>query len=319
MKKLRFGLLGPGNIAATFAKAIKNCSNAELVAVASHNIEKAQAFADNYKIAKAYASYDELLKDKDIDAVYISVINTKHLEAIKKCIEYKKPIMCEKPIVMFEDDIKLLQKLQKENDILIMEAMWTNFLPITQKTKQWINDRRIGSLKSIKSSFCFENHDLEGRLYNKKMGGGALFDVGVYTLSYAMYLNDSDVKSQSSKLEYSTTGVDQKGQTILNFENGVEATCRYAISHEEDQDAQIIGTVGSIEIKDFWRAHKCTLKDKNGKVVEEFFDDTEFGFQYEISHFADLVIENKKQSDIMPLSQTQKCSHLFDDILNSKK
>jgi predicted dehydrogenase len=315
MNKIRFGLLGPGNIAATFAKAIKSCENAELVAVASHNIEKAKAFADKFNIEKTYDSYDKLLNDKNIDAIYISVINTHHLSVLEKCIENKKPILCEKPIVMSEKEIIYLQQLQKKNDLLIMEAMWTIFLPVTQKTKQWINEKRIGDIKTSKSSFSFENRDFEGRLYKKDMGGGALFDVGVYTLSYSMYLIDGNVSSQSSQLEYSKTGVDQKGQTILTFNNGVKATCRYAISQEEAQDALIVGTKGSIEVKNFWKANKCTLRDNDGNILDEFIDEEELGFHHEIEHFANLVQNNKKQSDIMPLSRSQKCSRLFDEIL----
>lgn len=316
LKKIRFGLLGPGNIAETFAKAIENCDNAQLVAVASHNTRNAKNFANKFSIDKAYDSYDKLLNDKDVDAIYISVINTQHMNVIEKCIEYKKPILCEKPIVMSEKDLIHIKQLQEDNDVLIMEAMWTNFLPVTQKTKQWINEFKIGEVQAIKSSFCFENHDLEGRLYKKNMGGGALFDVGVYPISYSMYLIDIDVSSQSSQLEYSTTGVDQKGETILNFKNGIKATCKYSISYNEAQDAQIIGTKGSIEVKNFWKAQECTLINTFGEVIEEFVDKEKHGFKYEIEHFANLVIENRKQSDIMPLTRTQKCSHLFDEILS---
>lgn len=317
MNKIRFGLLGPGNIAGVFASAIKTCDNAELVAVASHDINKAQAFAQKYNVDKAYNSYEQLLNDKNIDAIYISVINTNHMKVIEKCIKYNKPILCEKPLVLNEKDIIKIEDLQKVNNVLIMEALWTNFLPVTQKTKQWISEKKIGDVESMEVSFCFENHDYNGRLYQKKMGGGALFDVGVYTLSYTMFLIDSDLSFQSSQLEYAKTGVDKKGKTTLTFNNGVKAICKYSISYKEDDGAMITGTNGSIKIKNFWRGNKCTCFDIDGNVVEEFVDNEELGFHHEIKHFADLVIMNKKNSNIMPLSKSKKCAHLFDEILNN--
>ena len=319
MKKTRFGLLGPGSIANTFASAIKQCENAELVAVASHNKKKAEDFAAKWSVDRFYGSYEELLNDKNIDAIYVAVINTKHLEVIEMCAKHKIPVICEKPLVMHQKDLLRIKEIQKENDTLIMEAMWTNFLPVTHKTKQWINEKRIGELKTIESAFCFKSDDFSSRLYQKKLGGGALYDVGVYTVAYSLFLIDSDVLSQTSDIEYAATGVDETGYTTLVFKNNARATCKYSISFKEPEDAKIVGTNGSIIVENFWRATKCTLLDSFGEVVEEFVDERDEGFYYEISHFASLVQEGAKMSPIMPLDRTLKCSKLFDVILTNKE
>ena len=315
MNTIRFGLLGPGNIAEKFARDIQYCDNATLEAVASHKKDHAQKFATKFGINKAYGSYEELLQDKDIDAIYISVINPYHLEAIKTCASFHKPILCEKPIVLNGKDADTLLKLQQDNNVLIMEALWTNFLPTTKKIKEWIQNNEIGEITSIQAAFCFKSTDLSSRLYRKELGGGALYDVGVYTLAFAKNIAGSEIVSTKSQLERGSTNVDEYGETNILFANGVKGHVAYGINIDKPQDALIIGTKGSIVCKNFWKAESCSLFDEHQKLKEAFTSSVHNGFNHEIAHFASLIQNHKTQSDIMPLKKSLECSHLFDEIL----
>lgn len=182
---MNFGLLGPGSIARKFADACSRTEGVKLLAVASGSRERAEAFAAEFKVEKVCGSYEELLALPEIDAVYISVINSLHYETARKCLEAGKAVLCEKPFCVTVSQTEELIRLAEEKGLLLMEGMWTLFLPCVCAVRNWVKEGRIGRLKYLDSSFSFyAPADPESRLFSVPHGGGAAFDVGIYCLAF---------------------------------------------------------------------------------------------------------------------------------------
>jgi predicted dehydrogenase len=183
--KVRFGIIGLGAIAARFASVLNTVPGVELVSVASSDKRKADAFAEKFGAKKAYDNYVELVNDDDVDVVYIALTHNFHFEAIKLCLSNRKGVLCEKPLAINKKDADYLTVLSKELNVLLMEAMWTRFIPAFKKAKEWVKSGTIGDVKLVNASFCFNvPFDPENRLYNPKLAGGSLFDAGVYPIEF---------------------------------------------------------------------------------------------------------------------------------------
>lgn len=312
--KIKWGILGPGNIARRFADALSRCEDAKLYAVASaSDAGRAAAFAKEFGAEHAFGSYDRLLDDKNVQAVYIATVNTTHKELIKKCAAAGKPVLCEKPCVLTEADAAELQALSERNGSLIMEAMWTAFLPATFTVKKWIADGRIGSLKGMSLSFAFKGDRSSRRLYERKLAGGGMYDVGVYCIEYAMELTGAyPVRCES--ISAPQNGVDEYGVLLMRFPGDIIADCKYGVGFYAGGDAYIYGDNGRIFVPEFWSGGRCELYGEDGSLKDSYTDPEENRFIYEIRHFNRLVREGKTMSDIMTLEKTRACAAVFDKI-----
>ncbi len=314
---LNFGILGPGRIAETFAKAMVLCDEAKLYAVASRDIKRAEDFANKYSADIAYGDYVSLLKDENVDIVYISVVHNYHVELAKLAIEHGKAVICEKPMAVNVAEIKELVDFAKEKKVLLMEAMWTKFLPCYKKAKEWIKAGKIGELKNYSASFSFKsNKEAKPRLFDKNTAGGALFDVGCYTVVTAMDIIGGYPKRVEAVGVVGDTGVDEFGSAVMLFENGSVANISFGINVTTNHEAVIYGTNAKIVLDKFWRCTNVKLLDADNNVIETFTDSNDQGFLYEIQHICELYKENKKQSDVMTFENSIDAMRVMDKILN---
>src|SRR5208282_1523194 len=184
--KLRFGIIGPGRISERFARAASGSDRAEVIAAASRERSRAEAFARNFPGVVAEDDYLSLIRDPEVDAVYVGLTHNLHYKAARLCLENGKPVLCEKPLVTNRRDAEELVALSRSRDVLLMEAMWTRCMPAFRTARDWIREGRIGSPRVVQASFSSKApFDPEGRLFNPALAGGALFDVGVYTIMFA--------------------------------------------------------------------------------------------------------------------------------------
>lgn len=315
----KFGILGPGNIARKFAAACREMKDVEVVAVASTNRERAEAFARAHGIDRAFGSYEELL-EQDLDAVYISVVNNLHLQTVKKCLDYGKAVICEKPAVCTLEEADQLISYVRSKQVLFMEGMWTNFLPCIQKTKEWIQQEKIGRIRNIQSSFSFcTPYQENSRLYSKALGGGGLLDLGIYGIAFSIEMAGEKVKEVKSMMQMGPSQVDEFGTCLIRFENEIISNCNYGIRLSMPDDAFIYGEDGYIIVKKFWASRCCELYDANGTLLEYFVDPVENGFRYEIEHFIHLLDENKIESDINSLEKTRRYYQVVQKIIENNK
>jgi predicted dehydrogenase len=313
-KKIRWGILGAGNIAKDFVRDFPLLQNAELIAIAASDKERAKAFATAHNIPLAY-TYEELYNSTEIDAVYIATTHNFHFEQSMQCMQHGKAVLCEKPITINDTEFKKMAALSKEKNIFLMEAMWTYFLPAIQKVQQWVAEGKIGKLKVIQADFSFAvPKNLEGRMYNPNLAGGALLDLGVYPVAVATLFANGKPNSIAASGVLTETGVDATTSMLLNY-GEIIATLTTSMVARMTNKLRLFGETGHIEISDFWRAYDCKLFDKDFALVESFDDEIKsHGFIYQMQHATDRMLNNEIESDIIPHKRSNEIQEIMTEV-----
>jgi predicted dehydrogenase len=250
-KKLKWGIMGTAHIATEHViPAMLNCRYGEVYAIASRNLEKAKVISKRYKIEKPYGSYEELLADEEVDAVYIPLPNHLHVQWAIKALEANKHVLVEKPVGLSSQEAqKLLQEAQKYPHLKVMEAFMYRHHPQWIKVKELMDQKAIGDIKTIQSSFSFFENDPNSIVNSKEFGGGSLMDIGCYPISLSRLLFNSEPKSISSVIEYHPDfKVDVLASGILEFETGTSVFFS-STQLADNQQAQIFGTKGNIKFE----------------------------------------------------------------------
>lgn len=300
-KKIHWGILSTGAIADKFCHDMPFVKNGQLTAVAARKLENAQAFAQKHNIKQAYAGYEALFADPNIDIIYIATPHNFHFEQAKLALKSGKSVLCEKPITVSSLQCEELQKLAAQKNLFLMEAMWTYFLPAIRTAKQWVDEGRIGKVKHIKADFGYAvPFEPNGRMYNRDLAGGCLFDMGIYPLAIAQLFNPGPLSDACIKVQYSKSGVEDD-LVILAKANEVILSLATSFRCRLQNSAQIIGEKGYIVIPNFWRANECTLHSVD-KTIDTFEDSSPCnGLSYEAQAVGEMLLSNKKEHPTMPL------------------
>jgi predicted dehydrogenase len=313
-RKIRWGIIGAGHIAQSFVKDFPLLQNAELVAVAARDKEKAKVFAAAHNISLAY-TYDELYNSKDVDAIYIATTHNFHFEQALQCMQHDKAVLCEKPVTINDFEFKQLAALSKANNVFLMEAMWTYFLPAIIKAQQWIDEGKIGALKVIQADFAFAmEKNMEGRMYNPYLAGGALLDLGVYNVALATLFMNRKPDSITATGVLTETGVDATNSMLFKYNDTVATLCTSMVTRMTNK-LRLFGEKGYIEIPEFWRAKTATLFDKEF-VATATFDDkrTSHGFIYQMQHATDKILNKKIESDIITHQRSNDIQEIMTEV-----
>jgi len=303
--KIRFGILGPGNIAHKFAQGVSILSDAKLLAVGSRSKERATQFASKYGIERAYGSYEELVADKDIDVIYVASLHPAHMKNALLCLNAGRAVLCEKAFTMNAVQAQRIINTAREKKLFLMEAMWTRFLPVTVKVREWLSQGVIGEVQMLRASFGFRvPWDENSRLLAPTLGGGALLDAGIYPVSYASMVFGAQPAKASSIADIGKTGVDEQFSTVFQYLGGSIASLSGAVRTALGNDAVITGTLGQIVIPNFLSAHSAELTITGSEPVkyEPVFEST--GYNYEAAEVIRCLRTGKTESDIMPLDET---------------
>lgn len=314
-QKIRWGIAGPGNIANKFAKAIKNIHEAELAGVASRSYEKGKAFADTYGIENVFSNYEEMAASDKIDAVYISTIHPFHKSCAELFLNNGKHVLCEKPICVNQNQAKELFECAKRNGKFIMEAMWTRFLPAIRETKAMIDRGEIGKVIALEADFCYrETPESCAILFDNSIAGGALLDVGIYTLNLSSYLFGNSPEKITA-VSYNENGVDIHTQMTLKYPDGVISNLSCAIGVQKPETAFIYGTDGYIKLPAFYGAQEIILcKEGEEKVIKK--TSLGEGFEEEIIEVCNCISNGKTESGIMPHTESLLMLSQMDEIRN---
>ena len=263
MSLIRWGIIGPGNIANNFADGLKESFSGQLTAIASTNNERRESFGDKYNIDAAlrFSSYDDLLNSENIDAVYISTPHTLHAEWTIKAAGKGKHVLCEKPgAVNFREGQQVIEAVRQAG-VFYMEGFMYRCHPQIPALAKFIKEKKIGEVKNIKSSFGFDMGKTipESRLFRTDLAGGAILDVGLYPISFSRMIAGAALgkkfinpKSVTGTATMGVTGVDEISHATLEFENGIIAEASTAIREEMKNNAIITGTKGTIELDQPW-------------------------------------------------------------------
>jgi predicted dehydrogenase len=258
---VRWGILACGNIAHQFAAALKDCSDSVLHAVSSRDVERAKVFADEHGAAAVYGSYEAMLADSEVDAVYIATLHPFHLQWIAKCVQAGKHVLCEKPLTMNLREAKQAKKLADENRCLLREAFMYRHHPQTQRVVELVTSGVIGKVQMIEANFCYNSGDQpESRIQAKALGGGAILDIGCYTMSFARLIaGRAHGRVFAEPLELKAVGhLDPKTKTdmwttaVMRFEGDILAKTTCALKMNRENVAVILGDKGRITVEMPW-------------------------------------------------------------------
>ena len=297
-----FGIMGPGNIANRVAKGILCSEKANLYAVASRNEEHAKAFAEKYAVERAYGSYEAMLEDKNVDIVYICTPNALHYEQILLCLSYGKHVVCEKPLVENEEQVRSVFEEARRCGCFLMEAEKTMFTPLNTTLKEMISQGMIGRLQAIRAEYSYEVllevSDTHWVL-DQNMGGCS-YDIGVYPISFSHFFAGAkmrELKTQAMRHPNFLCDFGMQADTV--YENGIYAFMQssWFYTPEHKGSAVLAGETGCIEIPAFWKGTKAYLH-KEGHV-QEISVEMESDFEGEVTHAAECVEKGLLESPIL--------------------
>lgn len=312
---IRFGIAGLGRIARKMAQAMASCEEAMLYGVASRSLERAENFRKEYEAVKAYGSYEEMFSDPEIDAIYLAVPNSLHVPLAMQAMEKGKAVLCEKPFAPTPKEMLPALEYAQSHGILLVEAMWTRWLPAINKVKEWMHQGKIGTPSVISASFSFYSQvDLQEHRYHPEMGGGALLDVGCYCADLMLNLAGQKPEQVTGVLKTGETGVDELGCLAMRFPDGIVAHGDFGIRAQTSREAWVFGTEGKIRMQDFWGCREAVCYDSEGNEICRFEDEEENGFVYELREFCTLLKNKETQSHYRPLEDTLLCAQVLDSL-----
>ena len=295
-------ILGLGNIAKRVANGVLCSDKACLYAVASRDLQKAQQFAQQYGSTTFYGSYQEMLLDDNVDLVYICTPNTLHYEQIRMCLTHGKHVICEKPMVQNEAQVKELFAYAKKHHLFLMEAEKTMFTPLNRQVKTMIQDGVIGKLHTIKAQYCcdvLDDVDPNHWILNGDMSG-CTYDIGVYPISFAHFYADSKIQMfQVEAIQHQDFNCDFGMDANIFYENGIYASLTSNWHHQitDKGKALLIGDCGFIEIPAYWKGNIAYLH-KDGQVTRiEVLMDSDF--EGEITHAIECIENGLYESPIL--------------------
>lgn len=313
-----FGIIGAGNIAHKFIEAVRMTKNADVTAVASKSLERARDWAEKEGLSRYYDSYETLLADPDIDIIYIATLSNAHYDNIKACLEAGKHVICEKPMTQTAFQAQEVITLAREKQLFLMEGMWSRFLPKSLQVRRWIQEGRIGELHLMQANIGWKaDKTYNKRLFYPELGGGSLYDIGIYPMELLPYYADQKItQMQFLKKDYST-GVDDIVSLNLQLERCI-ANIQCSFTTKMPEDAYLYGSDGYIHIPKIHFGNRARLYDLEDRLVEDFHEGLDNGFYYEVCEVISCIEKGQTESSICPLNMTYDNAKLFDHVLRSR-
>ena len=314
-KKVRFGIVGTGTIAHRFAEAIKNVENAELVAVASRTRENAEKFGDEFNIPVRFDSYEGMAQSDLIDAAYIAVPHSGHIDCSVLMMNNKKHVLCEKPMAVNSREAEEMFSCAKENDVLLMEAMWARLVPGTLEMLRLVSQGVLGEIRGVEGKFCYtmDEDEMDHHVFKSENGGGSLLDVGVYGLNFASWYLGKDVKEIIAQSDM-YNGVDSHTCVLMKYENGGIADISSAILLRKPNEGYVYGTKGYAHLPRFYAPQEINLVLNNGERETISTPYAGNGFEEQITHFSECVLKGIKESPVVTREQTLYVTRQMDEI-----
>lgn len=294
---IRWGILGTGTVAIQFIEGLQSVADAQLWAIGSRTLDKAQKLANIFRAPKAYGSYEELVQDPNIDVVYIATPQTRHKADSILCLNAGKAVLCEKPFTVTSQEAREVMAVAEQQRVFCMEAMWMRFMPLIQKVRQLIQSDEIGEIQLLTAGFGYPTEfDPQNRFFNPELGGGALLDRGVYPLSLAFFLLGKPSQISGNPC-IGKTGVDDQSAMVLSYENGAMAVLHSTLRSYSSNEALIVGTRGKITIKEpFYKPENIIVTRFSDKPVVVTSKKTTFDTGWKRS-----VINQLKQNQLLKL------------------
>lgn len=317
MTTIRWGIVGAGRIAHTFAQDMTATRHGVLRAVAARSADAAQEFAARYGAPDAHDGYRTLYENPNVDAVYIATPHSLHLQHASDALRAGKAVLCEKPITTTATECEALIEASRQSNAYLMEAMWTWFLPAVRKAKEWVDAGRIGRIVQIKADFGYPlDYSPKKREYDAELAGGCLLEMGVYPVALTALFTGRDPRSIATVARRAPNGVEDDLVSIFDYDDCV-ATLGTSFRAKLPNRAHIIGEDAYISIPNFWRANDCQLWVLD-EIVDRFDDGrTTHGFDFQIDAVNEDLLAGRRESQIVTLADSLRFQRHMDRVRSS--
>ncbi|MXP77917.1 Gfo/Idh/MocA family oxidoreductase [Lachnospiraceae bacterium WCA-9-b2] len=311
---MKIGILGAGSIAHKMAETVRRMEKTEIYAVASRSLEKAEDFAKQYHIPKAYGNYEDMVKDSSVDLVYVATPHSHHYEHVKLCLENGRNVLCEKAFMINSAQAKEVVRIAREKKLLLAEAIWTRYMPSRELIREAVDSGIIGRVTSLTANLGYAIGNKE-RLVRSDLGGGALLDLGVYPINFALMVFGEDYQEVSAQGILSDQGVDLQNSITLTWKNGRMALLHSNMEALTDRRGIIHGDKGYLVVENINNCEAISAYDLDRKLIKQYeIPEQITGFEYEVESCRRALENGETECKEMPLSDSIAVMEMMDRI-----
>lgn len=311
---IKMAVLGAGKIAQSMSRAAKLVDGVECYAVASRSLEKAEKFAADYGFARAYGSYEEMVKDPEVQLVYVATPHSHHYEHARLCLEHGKHVFCEKAFTVNEKQAVELVELARAKGLFLAEAMKIRFVPLREKLNQVLASGVIGTPHMMTANLSYAISSVE-RLVKPELAGGALLDVGCYALNFAAMAFGTDVEKISGEAVLNEYGVDMQNSITLIYKDGRMAVLNSGARGISDRRGVIYGDCGFVEVTNINCSERIDVFDQDRNLVASYESESACkGMEHELAGCIEALEQGSLECPQMPLEETLRMMRWMDEL-----
>ena len=301
---MNIGFIGAGRIANTLAGTMAQMEDVTLYAVAARDLDRARAFAEKYGFRRAYGSYEEMLADPEVELVYIATPHSHHAQHMKLCIDHGKNVLCEKAFTLNAAEAREIAALAREKGVYVAEAIWTRYMPSRQLINEVLASGIIGNVTTLTATLCYPVAYKE-RCSRPELAGGALLDVGVYCLNFALMHFGDDIERMESSVRFTDTGVDGQESITLHYRDGKMAVLTAGILSRSDRKGIFYGDKGYIIVENINNPQSISVYDLGDKLVKRIEVPEQItGYEYQIREAMARIRAGQTEAESMPLAES---------------
>ena len=311
---MKIGVIGAGSIARTVIPTMQAMDGAECYAVAARDRKRAEALAAEYGAARAYGSYEEMLKDPGVDLVYVATPHSFHYEHMMLALSHGKHVLCEKAFTMNAKQAGEVREYAKEKGLYLAEAIWTRYMPSRQIIREILESGIVGEVKTLTANLFYPVFGKE-RIAKPELAGGALLDVGVYALNFAVMFFGKEIDRIESSVQMTDTGVDAQENITLFFRDGRMAALQAGICGRSDRKGIFYGEKGYVIVENINNPQSVSVYDTGDRLIRHVDVPSQIsGYEYEFAESAECIAAGETESRSMPMADTVFMMEVMDVI-----
>ncbi len=311
---MKIGILGAGSIAGVMATTLNGMEGVTCYAVGARDLERAQAFAETYHFEKAYGSYEELVKDEEVELIYIATPHSHHYEHAKLCIQHGKAVLCEKAFTRNTKEAEEVLALAKEKNVFITEAIWTRYMPARRLLDEVLASGIIGKPAMLTANLGYSIAHKE-RIIRPELAGGALLDIGIYPINFALMVFGNAIEKVTSTALLSDTGVDLQNSITFTYKTGEMAVLNSTTLAASDRQGIIYGDQGYIKIENINNCEDISVFNKQHELLQRVEIPKKItGYEYEVIAAIKAIKAGKIECEEMPHEETLKVMQIMDTL-----
>lgn len=313
-QKLKVGILGAGHIAQKMATTLMGMKEAELYAVAARELSRAEQFANEFHAQKAYGNYEALADDPDIDLIYIATPHSHHFGPARMCLLKGKPVLCEKAFTANAREAEELIRIAQEKQVFLAEAIWTRYMPLSRTIRELTESGIIGKPMMLTASLSYPIAHKE-RIVRLELCGGALYDLGVYPINFALMTFGNDLEKITSTCMKNEAGVDMQNSITFTYRDGRMAVMQTTAFCASDRQGIISGDKGYLVIDNINNPQQAVVYNTDHQETGRYTCPPQItGFEYQVLEAAEAIRQGAIEPASMPHAETLRVMRMLDSL-----